>query len=131
MVFLIEKFWAPLLIAAILGICIGWITCDKNGSSRSARWIAVAAAAFVGAAIAALQLGLPGRPALWLETGLMTVAAYVVGCCLGCATRALLLGSEQFAEAAVVVSRPGAETPDPSPQPALNRRTSMVVRDTP
>jgi predicted flap endonuclease-1-like 5' DNA nuclease len=93
MAFLIEKFWAPLLIAAVLGVCIGWITCGQKRSAGSAIWLAVAGALFAAGVIAAMQLSLPGRVGLWLETALLTFAAYVVGCCVGCAARALLLGS--------------------------------------
>ena len=33
MAFLIEKFWPALLIAAVLGACIGWITCGQKRST--------------------------------------------------------------------------------------------------
>ncbi len=95
--FLIEKFWVPMLIAALLGVCIGWVTCRRTESSWSSSWLPFAIAAFVTGTFAALQIGLPGRPGLWLESALLMFASYIVGCCIGCALRALMLGSDDVA----------------------------------
>ncbi len=100
--FLIEMFWAPLLIAAVLGIWIGWITCRENSSLWPVQWIPIAAVAFIIGVVAALQLSLPGRWGLWLETGLLMFSAYVIGCYVGCAVRALTIGSGRTTKATAI-----------------------------
>lgn len=121
MAFLIEKFWPALLIAAVLGACIGWITCGQKRSTGYAMWPVVAGALFAAGVIAALQLSLPGRAGLWLETALLTSAAYGVGCCLGCIARALLVGSDAGVAAGHAIPESLIQTPAPASTASLAR----------
>ncbi len=90
MIFLIEMFWLPLLLAACLGVAIGWVTCRNDSVRGALNWPLVALVIFFAGLVAASQFGLPGRPGLWLETALSMFAAYIAGCCVGCMGKRLL-----------------------------------------
>jgi predicted flap endonuclease-1-like 5' DNA nuclease len=90
MLYLISQYALPLLIAALLGLLIGWLTCGRVKRPLWSGWVPVGVLAFViGLFIAVLKL-LPGRFGLWLDTALLFVVAYILGCCLGCWLRRLL-----------------------------------------
>lgn len=84
MLALLQVVWPGLVIGFTLGFAIGLATCSPAPPSR-AGWIAAVMALLgiaVAAALAMLEV-VPGRAGLWLETGLLLVAAYVAGCGLG------------------------------------------------
>jgi CDP-diglyceride synthetase len=76
--------WPGLVIAFTLGFAVGLATCSPALPPR-AGWVgaALTLGCFVVAAILAVLEVVPGRAALWLETALLLVAAYVPGCGLG------------------------------------------------
>jgi hypothetical protein len=83
MTFLVTFHWGWLLASLLLGLAMGWIAVVHRGqgvSKKTARWLAVLAAALV---VAALARAIPGRPGYWLDLGLMMLAAYLVGCAVG------------------------------------------------
>jgi hypothetical protein len=83
MAYLVTFHWGWLLASALLGLAMGWIAVVHRGqgvSKRTARWLAVLAAALVAAALAQL---IPGRPGYWLDLGLTMFAVYLVGCAVG------------------------------------------------
>ena len=72
-----------LLASLLLGFAMGWVAVVHRGRAASTitvRWLAVAAAAMVGIALARL---VPGRFGYWLDLGLVMFAIYLVGCALG------------------------------------------------
>ena len=95
--FLIEKFWLPIIVAALLGVFIGWVTCRKTETSWSSSWLPFAIIAFVLGLFAALQMTFMGRPGLWLESALLMFAAYMIGCCVGCGLRSVMFGADSEA----------------------------------
>jgi hypothetical protein len=83
MTFLVTFHWGWLLASLLLGLAMGWIAVVQRGqgvSKKTARWLAVLAAALVAAALAR---AIPGRPGYWLDLGLVMLAAYLVGCAVG------------------------------------------------
>lgn len=89
MLYLATQFAWFLLAAFGIGLAMGWITCT-GGKVRfwtgpipllAGAWAAVAALTW-------LQV-VNGVAALWLETALLYVAAYLAGCCLACFVRTL------------------------------------------
>ncbi len=83
MIYLATFHWGWLLVSLLLGFAMGWIAVVHRGqgvSKRTARALAVLAAALVGAALARV---VPGRPGYWLDLGLMMFALYLAGCAVG------------------------------------------------
>jgi hypothetical protein len=83
MTFLVTFHWGWLLASLLLGLAMGWIAVVQRGqgvSKKTARWLAVLAAALVAAALAR---AIPGRPGYWIDLGLVMLAAYLVGCAVG------------------------------------------------
>lgn len=110
MLYLAGQFAWFLLAALGLGCIMGWVA----QSSRKARfwspaWTWVAALWGIGAALAWFQL-VNGRLASWIETALLFVAAYWLGCAIGA-----LSGS-------MALAKPGPRSAQPAeaPQPAVN-----------
>jgi hypothetical protein len=83
MAYLVAFHWGWLLASLLLGLAMGWIAVVHRGqgvSRRMARWLAVLAAALVGAALARV---IPGRFGYWLDLGLIMFALYLAGCAVG------------------------------------------------
>jgi uncharacterized membrane protein YjjP (DUF1212 family) len=75
--------WGWLLASLLLGLAMGWIAVVQHGqgvSKRTARWLAVLAAALVAAAVTHM---IPGRFGYWLDLGLIMFALYLAGCAVG------------------------------------------------
>ena len=88
MVYLATFHWGWLLGSLLLGFAMGWIAVVQRGqgvSKVTSRWLAVLAAALVGAALARV---IPGRPGYWLDLGLVMFALYLAGCAVGSWLRA-------------------------------------------
>lgn len=88
--YLLNAYWIPLLLAGLLGVIVGWISCNNEpnrGLSTSGwfnGWMPWAVAGAALAALAAMQTLLQGKQGLLLDTALMLFGAYMVGCCVGC-----------------------------------------------
>jgi hypothetical protein len=93
MVYLATFHWGWLLGSLLLGFAMGWIAVVQRGqgvSKVTSRWLAVLAAALVGAALARV---IPGRPGYWLDLGLVMFALYLAGCTVGSWLRAWVVSS--------------------------------------
>ena len=86
MLYLVQTFAIPLLVALAGGLAVGWITSDKEDEGPSG----LAAAAMVGFALMVVAAALnwvPGRPGLWLDTAVLFATAYLTGCVAGAFAR--------------------------------------------
>lgn len=80
MMYLISTFHFWLLLALGLGVLVGWITIGRRGGwGGTVPWLIVIG---LGAAVALMRFW-PQRPGLWWELGVLMLAGYFVGCCLG------------------------------------------------
>ncbi|WP_371134549.1 hypothetical protein [Phreatobacter sp.] len=86
MLYLVQTFTAPLLLALAGGLAVGWITSDREDKGRSA-WAALAMTVFALMVVAAALNWVPGRPGLWLDTMVLFGAAYLLGCIVGAFAR--------------------------------------------
>lgn len=89
MLYLASRFVWFLLAALVLGLVMGWIS--QSGRSRrfwSRGWSWLAVFWACGAALAWFQF-VNGVPATWLETALLFVAVYWLGCVAGTLARPL------------------------------------------
>lgn len=85
--YLINMYWLPLVLALALGMGVGWLTCGRAETRWWQGWVPWGAGLFLAGIVVALLRWLPGRYGLWLDTGLILFASYIVGCCLGCLLR--------------------------------------------
>jgi predicted flap endonuclease-1-like 5' DNA nuclease len=91
--YLLNAYWIPLLLAGLLGVIVGWMSCNNQTIAHNARpswfsgWVPWGIAAAALAALAAVQMLLPGKQGLLLDTALMLFGAYMLGCCVGCMLR--------------------------------------------
>lgn len=90
MSYLFSQYWMFIALALLLGVFVGWATCD-GGSPRigSDKWLGWAIAAALAGAFAALLRWIPGLAGHLLEVALLLFAAYVIGCGIGCGARGL------------------------------------------
>ncbi len=116
-------FLAWLLVALVIGLIMGWLTCDRSNTTDSwfgpGFWLWVVVLA-VGAAIAFFKL-VPGRPGLWLDNAVLFGATYFVGCCIGCWLGKVFAGSPQ----------PAAAVAPPRPMPAAPVAATALARISP
>lgn len=98
--YLLSTFWFWLLLAAVLGVIIGWMTSERETSIWS-RLVPCGVALAIGGLVAFMQL-LPQRLGYWFDLGMLMLAAYVIGCCLAM----LLHGAKPAAEPAIEASKP-------------------------
>jgi predicted flap endonuclease-1-like 5' DNA nuclease len=87
MLYLIQYHWIWLFLAATLGIGIGWSTCAERRGEGLRGWLMPTGVLFGLGAVAALFRIVPGRFGYWLDMALLSFAAYLAGCCIGCLAR--------------------------------------------
>jgi hypothetical protein len=83
MAYLLSFHWGWLVGSLLLGLAMGWISVVQRGNGTSkvtARWLAVLAAALLGAALARV---VPGRFGYWLDLGFTMFGCYLIGCLIG------------------------------------------------
>jgi predicted flap endonuclease-1-like 5' DNA nuclease len=86
MLYLVQTFAVPLLLALAGGLAVGWITSDKEDEGPSAL-AAAAMVVFALMVVASVLNWVPGRPGLWLDTAVLFGAAYLAGCVVGAFAR--------------------------------------------
>lgn len=90
MLYLATQYAWFLLAAFAIGGLMGWIGCTGRMQFSAGPLPYVIAAWLLVVVVTGLQ-GVNGAAALWIETALLYVAAYLVGCCLACLVRTALL----------------------------------------
>lgn len=106
MLYLASRFVWFFLGALVLGLVMGWI--GASGRSRrlwSGGWTVIGLLWAGGAALAWSQL-VNGVPAIWLETALLFVAVYWLGCAAGTGLRPLDAAVKEAPPPAAVVPPP-------------------------
>ena len=123
MLYLATQFAWFLLAAFGIGLAMGWITCT-GGKVRfwtSPITLLVGVWAVV-AALTWLQV-VNGVAALWLETALLYVAAYLAGCCLACFARTIFAHRDSVVAiagfASATAGADGASGIEPTLAPAM------------
>ncbi|MCA0423506.1 MAG: hypothetical protein LCH61_09315 [Proteobacteria bacterium] len=136
MMYLINHLWLWLLLALILGLVIGWLTCSREPTRWWTGWVPWGAVAFLIGVVAAVLKWLPDRAGYMLDSALLLFASYIIGCCIGCLIKQWLGGTaaEPVAAtvaAAPVVARAAAPQPAPKPAPAPAPAPAPVVAKAP
>lgn len=87
--YLMTSLWLFVLLALLLGLFVGWRSacvdkpCEQAGTGG---WWLAALAALVALLVAVIQW-VPARLGLWLDTGLILLGVYLLGCAFGCLFR--------------------------------------------
>ncbi|MBI1868514.1 MAG: hypothetical protein HYS06_09520 [Methylocystis sp.] len=124
MFYLLTKDWMWLAPALAIGLAVGWLTTTRQAGARfSGGWVIWTTIVVLGAGFAAAYMEvLPGRNGLLLETAVLLLAAYFVGCPAGGGAKLLLAPKRPTAPAVrkppPVVLR-GSSRAAGTPQPAL------------
>jgi hypothetical protein len=80
--YLLNALWLPLVLAVLLGLAAGWWI-GRSAEGRSGAWVAWPLAILAVGGIGAWWQLLPGRAGLWLDAGLLLLAAYAAGSLAG------------------------------------------------
>jgi hypothetical protein len=84
MMYLLAQYWSYLALALVLGLFVGWATCDRPSIGGAKVWLVAAIVLFgAGLAVSWLELA-PGVIGHAVEVALLLFAGYVVGCAAGC-----------------------------------------------
>jgi hypothetical protein len=85
MIDLARQIWPALAAAFVLGLLFGGLSRVEGGlaASRSRISLAVLLVALAALGLAAALDVVPGRPGLWLDSAVLHLALYLVGCGLG------------------------------------------------
>jgi outer membrane protein OmpA-like peptidoglycan-associated protein len=83
MLYLIEQYWIWLAVSVALGLSAALLSQFYHEKVLSSSWLVWGAPFFAAGLAAALANTLGGRPGLYLETALLTVAAYFAGGVVG------------------------------------------------
>lgn len=84
MLYVLQTFWLWFVLALIIGMIVGWLTWSNTPrESWFAGWVIWGVLALAIGLVLAVTTVVPGRAGLWLETGLISVAFYIVGCLVG------------------------------------------------
>ena len=116
MTYLIATYWLPLLLSLGVGAFVGFKSFNPANGGWWPRafpfWFKVLIGVIVAGVLFAFFTWLPRRFGLALETALLFLIAYVIGCFLG----AYFAGSKTAEEP--VAAKPVPVTPAPAPVPA-------------
>lgn len=129
MMYLITHLWVWLLIALIIGLVVGWMTCGNEPTRWWTGWIPWGSAAFLIGLMAAVLKLLPNRAGYLLDTGLLLFGTYIIGCCIGCLIKQWLAGGKDasgLATAAVGAGAGGAALKQASASPVAARQAAPV-----
>ncbi len=114
MLYLLQTLSAWSIAALGLGLLFGFLFWKAAAEGERPAFRRSGALLFLLPVIlgaAAWTRWLPGRYGLWLETGLLLLVAYLIGCALGCLLRRLFSGGSAARKTAVIAA---AEEIEPS-----------------
>ena len=121
MMYLMNQLWVWLLLALILGLIVGWLTCEKEQTKGWTGWVPWGTAAFLIGVLAAILKWLPARQGYMLDAALLLFASYIIGCCIGCLIKQARMAAAPVAAAAVPAAtaiKPAVAAPAAALKPA-------------
>jgi predicted flap endonuclease-1-like 5' DNA nuclease len=91
MMYLLSTHWLAVLAALVLGLIVGWRSCDRNaretdfGTTTTVMpFIWAFGALFLLGALIAVIRSIPGVGGYWFDVIMLLLAVYILGCILGC-----------------------------------------------
>ena len=121
MIYLSQTLYPWWLGAFALGLAAAFLA-PRGGERFSGAWLVFVLSLFGLGAVAAFAHAVPGRAGLWLETGVLALAAYGVGCVVGAALAApFVIGARVAAPASAGASALAANSDAASARAARRR----------
>ena len=86
MAYLLSTFWFWILLALVLGLVVGAVTCRRDLEVNWRSLMPWLIAIGFGGLISVVKL-LPDRIGYWFDLGMLMLGAYFIGCCIACLWR--------------------------------------------
>lgn len=99
--YLINQLWVWLLLALILGLVVGWMTCSRDETRWWTGWVPLGTIAFLAGLVVAVLRLLPDRLGYMLDSALLMFGSYIIGCCISCLIKQWLTGKPAVEPVAV------------------------------
>jgi len=99
--YLINQLWVWLLLALILGLIVGWMTCSRDETRWWTGWVPLGTIAFLAGLVVAVLRLLPDRLGYMLDSALLMFGSYIIGCCISCLIKQWLTGKPAVEPVAV------------------------------
>ncbi|NTJ61776.1 hypothetical protein G6M50_10730 [Agrobacterium rhizogenes] len=143
MTYLLSTYWLWMLLALVLGGIVGFTSFLRSASGWWPQswpgWFKLLCVLFVVGFVVAVLQWLPGLVGHYLETALLFVGSYIVGCFLGSWLASLRATQPLVADNKAAAASTGAPAPQPSPipvstpapSPAPTRAPSLATVATP
>ena len=91
MLYLATFNWGWLVLAALCGFAMGWVSVIQRSLALSDRSMKQCAALLAAIILVSLLRVVPGRAGYWLDLGLVMFIVYLAGCAVGAWLRALVV----------------------------------------
>ncbi len=91
MLYLATFNWGWLMLAALCGFAMGWVSVIQRSLALSDPAMKKCGALLAALILVSLLRLIPGRPGYWLDLGLVMFIVYLVGCAAGAWLRALVV----------------------------------------
>jgi len=91
MEYLVAFHWIWIVVAAVIGLGMGWIAVVQRATGLSRRGVYAAAVVLLAAIALSASRVVPGRAGYWLDLGLTMLVVYLAGCAVGSWLRARVI----------------------------------------
>ncbi|SCB29057.1 hypothetical protein [Rhizobium hainanense] len=135
MTYLLSTYWLWMLLALVLGGIVGFTSFLRSASGWWPQswpgWFKLLCVLFVIGLVVAVLQWLPGLTGHYLETALLFVGSYIVGCFLGSWLASLRATRPLDADNKVAATSTGGTAPQPSPIPVSTPAPSSAPAPAP
>ncbi|OYU49127.1 MAG: hypothetical protein CFE31_07055 [Rhizobiales bacterium PAR1] len=128
MAYLLSTFWFWCLLALVLGLVVGAMTCRRDLEINWRTFMPWLIAIGIGGLVSVVKL-LPDRVGYWFDLGMLMLVAYFIGCCIPCLWR-----KYSASEAAGAASTPTSATASLAAtriEPVMSAPVAAAARDVP
>lgn len=91
MLYLAAFNWGWLVLAALCGFLIGWISVVQRRGGLGDATMKKIGVLIAGLVLVSLLRLIPGRAGYWLDLGLVMFVVYIAGCAIGARLRSLVV----------------------------------------
>lgn len=128
MAYLLSIFWFWFLLALVLGLVVGAITCRRDLEINWRTLMPWLIAIGLGGLVSVVKL-LPDRVGYWFDLAMLMLGAYFIGCCIPCLWRKY--GTSEVASTAPATAVNTATPAATRIEPVMSAPVVAPVRDVP
>lgn len=107
MAYLLSTFWFWILLALVLGLVVGAVTCRRDLEVNWRTLMPWLIAIGIGGLVSVVKL-LPDRMGYWFDLGMLMLGAYFIGCCIPCLWRKYGASEVTTAAPATAIAAPAS-----------------------